>query len=143
MKTLFDTSVILDARDPSSAWHGWAVNALANAIGSGGAVVNPVVLAEVSVRAPEKAAVRRELESWGIEVVDLPKEAAEPAAAAFAVYLDRLKREGKTGPRTPLPDFFIGGHALASGYPLATRDTARIRTYFAPVALIQPAAATG
>jgi len=140
MKTLFDTSVILDARDPSSAWHAWAVNELANAVGAGGAVVNSVVLAEASVRAPDKVAVRGELESWGIELVDLPQEAAEPTAAAFATYLDRLKREGKTRPRTPLPDFFIGGHAAVSGYPLATRDSARIKTYFPRVPIIEPAA---
>ena len=30
----------------------------------------------------------------------------------------------------PLPDFFIGAHAQLAGWPLATADPDRIRTYF-------------
>jgi predicted nucleic acid-binding protein len=43
------------------------------------------------------------------------------------------------GTRTsPLPDFYIGAHAEASGYSLLTRDVARYRTYFPNVHLIVP-----
>jgi hypothetical protein len=38
-----------------------------------------------------------------------------------------------------LPDFFIGGHALAARYPLATRDPNRIAGYFPAVELVTPA----
>ena len=138
MMTLFDTSVILDARDKNSPWHPWALSQLTEAVSSGGAVVNPIVLAESSVRAKDKAAVRGALEAWGITLVDLPKEAAGPAAEAFSVYLARLKAEGKEGPRTPLPDFFIGAHARAANLPLATRDPQRFRTYFDAVKLVVP-----
>ena len=138
MKTLFDTSVILDARDKNSPWQAWALSQLTEAVGSGGAVVNPIVLAESSVRAKDKVAVRSALEAWGITLVDLPRDAAGPAAEAFSVYLSRLKAEGKEGPRTPLPDFFIGAHALAADLPLATRDPKRFRTYFDAVKLVVP-----
>ena len=138
MMTLFDTSVILDARDKNSPWHPWALSQLTEAVSSGGAVVNPIVLAESSVRAKDKAAVRGALEAWGITLVDLPKEAAGPAAEAFSVYLARLKAEGKEGPRTPLPDFFIGAHASVAGYELLTRDGTRYKTYFPKLTLIAP-----
>jgi len=38
----------------------------------------------------------------------------------------------------PLPDFFIGAHALVMGWKLATRDTERYRLYFPKVELIEP-----
>jgi predicted nucleic acid-binding protein len=67
----------------------------------------------------------------GLELMALPISAAVPAAKAFAAYLDRLKKEGKTSiARSPLPDFFIGAHADAEGLTLVTRDPDRVRTYF-------------
>lgn len=51
------------ARNKDSAWHEWAVEELAQVVGGGAAQVNPVVLAEVSVRAADEAAIRFELES--------------------------------------------------------------------------------
>jgi len=38
----------------------------------------------------------------------------------------------------PLPDFFIGAHAAALGFPIVTRDVARYRNYFPSVELICP-----
>ena len=73
-------------------------------------------------------------------LLSLPVSAAVPAAKAFSVYLDRLKKEGKkTASKTPLPDFLIGAHAQAEGLKLATRDPERIKTYFPKVELIVPA----
>ena len=138
MKTLFDTSVILDARDSKSPWHAWAIDQIAEAVAGEGALVNPIVLAEASIRTTNKAAVLSELEAWGLEIVDLPKAAALPAATAFATYRERLKTEGKPGARLPLLDFFIGAHAKAAGLSLATRDAQRVRTYFPDVPLITP-----
>lgn len=135
---LIDTSVILDARDPNSPWHPWAVEQIAAAVSTEGGAVNPVILAEASVKAPDRAAVPASLQSWGLQLLDLPPSVAAPTAAAFAQYLDRLKSEGKVGPRTPLPDFFIGAHALVAGMTLATRDPKRILTYFPTVKLLSP-----
>ena len=135
---LFDTSVILDLRDETSRWCQWAREQVATAGSGEGAMINPIVLAEASIRASDRAAVQTELEAWGIQLAPLPVESASPAAAAYAVYLDRLKTEGKTGPRTPLPDFFIGAHAQAQSLTVCTRDPARLATYFPSVGRIEP-----
>jgi hypothetical protein len=56
----------------------------------------------------------------GLTLLPLPISAAVPAAKAFAIYLDRLKKEGKMSiARAPLPDFFIGAHAEAYRSPHA------------------------
>ncbi len=79
------------------------------------------------------------LEGLGLKLVPLPISAAVPAAKAFAIYLDRLKKEGrKTENRVPLPDFLIGAHAKAEGIKLVTRDPDRVKTYFPEVELVIP-----
>jgi len=60
-------------------------------------------------------------------------EAGWPAAQAFAAY-----RQRGGGRRTPLPDFYIGAHAVVEGLTLLTRDAARYRTYFSRLKLIAP-----
>src|SRR5205823_5011090 len=94
---------------------------------------------ESSVRAKDRNAVPALLESFGMTLVPLPVSAAVPAAKAFGVYLERLKKDGKTTlNRIPLPDFLIGAHAEAEGMKLVTRDPDRVKTYFPSVGLIMP-----
>ncbi len=136
---LFDSSVIIDARDASSPWHRWAKEQIAVAVSTEGAAVNTVIVAESSVRATDREAVPKLLEGFGIVLVPLPIAAAVPAAKAYAGYLDRLAREGKpSSSKVPLPDFFIGAHAQAEGLTLVTRDPDRIKTYFPGVKLVLP-----
>jgi predicted nucleic acid-binding protein len=136
---LFDTSVIIDARDADSPFHAWAKQRIAEAVGADGAGANTIVVSEASVRASNRDAVPALLEGFGMTLVPLPVSAAVPAAKAFAVYLNRLKKEGhRTDNRIPLPDFLIGAHAQAEGLKLVTRDPDRVRTYFPKVELIVP-----
>ena len=136
---LFDTSVVIDARDPDSPWHQWAKERIAEAVALEGAGVNAVVISEASVRAKDPQAVPALLEGFGMTLLPLPVSAAVPAAKAFAIYLERLKKEGKAvASRVSLPDFFIGAHAQAEMLTLVTRDPDRVKTYFSAVTLISP-----
>ncbi|MGA2749526.1 MAG: PIN domain-containing protein [Verrucomicrobiota bacterium] len=133
--TLFDSSVIIDARDERSPWHKWAVAQIKHFASTEGAAVNVIVLAEVSIRAENPETVNQELSAWGMELLPLPVSAAGPAAKAYASY---LARRDKALPKTPQPDFFVGAHAQAEGLKLVTRDPARLKTYFPAVKLIVP-----
>lgn len=137
--TLFDTSVIIDARDPNSPFHRWAKQQIARTVAGDGAAVNSVIIAEASVRVEQRELFTRHLENIGFTLLPLPVSAAVPAARSYAVYLDRLKAEGKVAKsKIPLGDFLIGAHAEAEGMPLVTRDPARVSVYFPAVKLIQP-----
>ena len=136
---LFDTSVIIDARDPDSPFHDWAKERIAEAVAGEGAAASTITVAEASVRAKDRDAVPSLLVGFGMTLVALPVSAAVPAAKAFVLYLDRLKKEGKrTENKIPLPDFLIGAHAQAEGLKLVTRDPDRVRTYFPNVDLVSP-----
>lgn len=132
MTTLIDSSVLLDVMAPSS-WRVWSEENLAEAIDAGEVAINQVIYAEIAVGFATQGALERALQGAGITRLALPWASAWLVADAFAAY----RRGG--GPRTlPLPDFFIGAHAAASGLALLTRDPARVRTYFPAVELICP-----
>jgi predicted nucleic acid-binding protein len=136
---LFDSSVIIDAREQDSPWHSWAREQIADAVAGEGAAINPLVLAEVCVRAAKPDEVMDNLEEFGFVLIPLPVTSAFPAAKAYAIYLKRRKESGHgEGPRTPLPDFFIGAHAECAGAKLVTRDPDRVRTYFPKAELVTP-----
>jgi predicted nucleic acid-binding protein len=85
---LFDSSVVIDARDPDSPFHDWAKRQIAAAVQEGGegGAVNTVVVSEASVRAENRDAVPALLEGPGLKLVPLPISAAIPAAKAFAIF---------------------------------------------------------
>lgn len=136
--TLFDSSVLIDARDKDSLWHVWAIEQIKHHGSTDGAGVNVVALAEVSVRVENPEAVVEQLCGWGMEMLPLPISAAAPAAKAYARYLARRDKSQPTIPKMPQPDFFIGAHAYAEGMKLVTRDPDRVKTYFPTVKLIVP-----
>ena len=137
---LLDTNVVIDALDGEEANHGWAVNQVAGAVAGEGAAVNAVSLAELASghrRAPE--AVEAVLKAWGVNIVDVPAQAAPLCGKAYRQYLlARRSSGGSLAPKTPLPDFFIGAHAELMGWRLATRDVDRYQRYFPKVELLTP-----
>jgi predicted nucleic acid-binding protein len=135
---LFDSSVLIDARDPKSAFHSWAADQISEAASTEGAAVNTVCIAETAVRAEKPDKVAALLADMGLNLLDLPALAAIPAAKAYAQYLDRRKAEGRPGPKSPLPDFLIGAHAQVENMALVTRDPDRVKKYFPSVTLITP-----
>ena len=63
----------------------------------------------------------------------LPWEAAFLAGRTFIRY---RRRGGQR--RSPLPDFYIGAHALTEGMTLLTRDARRYRSHFPTLRIIAP-----
>jgi predicted nucleic acid-binding protein len=63
----------------------------------------------------------------------LPWDAAFLAGQAFKVY-----RQSSGLKTSPMPDFYIGAHALVAQLQLLTRDAARYRSYFPMLALVAP-----
>lgn len=134
-----DTNVLIYAADHSSPYFRWARETLVDAVTGTGAVINTVVLAEVCVGDLEPATVAGRIRSWGVQILDLPVAVAPVGAVAYLAYRRRRTEEsGKDAPRLPLPDFFIGAHAEIMGWPLATADPGRFKTYFPSLTLQVP-----
>lgn len=131
---LVDANVLMDVLTGDPIWLAWSLSQLAEARKKSRVVVNPIICAEI---APYFHLEWKKLDGWlkpgSFHREALPFEASVVAARAYRLY----RQSG--GTRTsPLPDFFIGAHAEASGYSLLTRDVPRYRTYFPTVPLIVP-----
>ncbi|HEY4416410.1 MAG TPA: PIN domain-containing protein [Verrucomicrobiae bacterium] len=136
---LFDTNVIIDARNSGEANHAWATTQIAEAVAGEGAGINAVTLAELCAGSPEPEDIEPEMRKLGLEIFDMPKSASETCGAAYRRYvLARRSSGGGVAAKTPLPDFFIGAHAEAMRWKLATRDSERIARYFPKVVLLTP-----
>lgn len=131
--TLVDSNVILDILTGDPEWAGWSAAALAAQADAGPLVVNPLVYAEVAARFDRIEDLEQALPVGYFERRALPWEAAYLAGRTFIRY---RRRGGQR--RSPLPDFYIGAHALAEGMTLLTRDARRYRTYFPALRLIAP-----
>ncbi|WP_292070867.1 type II toxin-antitoxin system VapC family toxin [Brevundimonas sp. UBA7534] len=131
---LIDSNVLLDIATEEPRWIEWSVARLAEVLDGGeAAVINSIIYAELSAGYSTLKALDMVLSDLGVVREDLPWPAAFAAGRAFVAY----RRRG--GARTsPLPDFFIGAHALEAGHRLLTRDASRYRTYFPDLELIAP-----
>ncbi len=131
--TLVDSNVILDILTEDAEWAEWSAAALAARADAGPLVVNPLVYAEVAARFERIEDLEEALPAGYFERRALPWEAAFLAGRTFIRY---RRRGGQR--RSPLPDFYIGAHALAEGMTLLTRDARRYRTYFPALRVIAP-----
>lgn len=131
--TLVDSNVLLDILTDDPAWSAWSSRALERVLDEGGAVLNPIVYAEVSVGFDRIEDLDEVLPTTAFRREPLPYPAGFLAGKAFLSY----RRRGGTK-SSPLPDFYIGAHAATAGYRLLTRDARRYRTYFPRVALLSP-----
>ena len=131
--TLVDSNVLLDVITEDPEWLDWSAAALSRAAARSPLVLNPVVYAEVAARFERIEDLDEALPAGYYERRPLPWEAAFLAGRCFVTY----RRRGGTR-RSPLPDFYIGAHALVEGLTLLTRDAARYRTYFPALRVIAP-----
>ncbi len=133
MSTLVDSNVLIDVLSEDERWFTWSSTALAHAAERGALCINPIIYAEVAMGYPSLRAVDAVLPEARFERLALPFAAGFAAGRAF---LDYRRRGGER--LAPLPDFYIGAHAVAEGLELLTRDAARYRTYFPKAKIIAP-----
>ena len=100
-----------------------------DALGQTGALlINPLILAELSPRFERAAELEAALAGLPLRREPLPWDAAFLAGQAFRAYRS-APGAGQGRARSPLPDFYIGAHALVAGHRLLTRDAKRYRRY--------------
>ena len=131
MHSIVDTNVIVDLFDPQSRFANWSERQIISARREGSIVLNPIIYAELAAGFSSERVLDNALMHFLRE--DLPWDAAFFAGKAFFAY----RRSGGSR-RSPLPDFYIGAHAMVRNYRLVTRDVARYRTYFPSLDIIAP-----
>ncbi len=131
MKTLVDTNVLLDIITQDEVWSSWSEAALRKAAEHSTLAINPILFAEVSMKFARIEDADAALVDFARE--PLPYEAGFLAGKAFLAY---KKRGGSK--RSPMPDFYVGAHAVVGRMGLLTRDAARYRTYFPALTIIAP-----
>jgi len=130
-QVLVDTNILVDVTDGTGEWAAWSREMVAEF--QGGVFINPIIYSELCVPLESTEEAEALIAMLGLAYLELPREALFLAARAFRQY----RRQGGTK-TSPLPDFFIGAHALVLGIPILTRDVSRYRTYFPEVQLISP-----
>jgi hypothetical protein len=131
VKTLVDTNVLLDIITQDKTWASWSEAALRKAAEHSTLAINPIIFAEVSMKFARIEDADAALVDFARE--PLPYEAGFLTGKAFLAY---KKRGGSK--RSPMPDFYVGAHALLGRMALLTRDAARYRTYFPALTIIAP-----
>ena len=131
--TLVDSCILIDILADDTRWAEWSLEQLERAGQQGPLVINPLILAEVSPRFERAADLEAALAGLPLVRQPLPWDAAFLAGQAFKIY--RMGRGSKT---SPMPDFYIGAHALVENLQLLTRDAARYRTFFPKLCIIAP-----
>jgi predicted nucleic acid-binding protein len=130
---LIDTNLIVDIVNDNPTWVEWSESVLSDAVHVGPVYINPIVYAEVSLAYDTIEALNSALGVLGITREPLPFEAGFLAGRAYLAY----RRAGGTR-SSPIPDFYIGAHAVVAGLTVLTRDPRRIRNYFPTVKIIAP-----
>ncbi len=131
--TLVDSCVLIDVLANDADWAEWSLEQLDLLGQQAPLVINPIILAEISPRFERAADLDAVLAQLPIKREALPWDAAFLAGQAFKIY-----RTAKGAKRSPMPDFYIGAHALVENMRLLTRDALRFRTYFPKLNIVSP-----
>jgi predicted nucleic acid-binding protein len=128
-----DTNLFIDVLEKDARWFEWSVDALARARAAKTLVTGPIVLAELVRYAGSPAELEALPAAFGARIVPWSLDASFCAGTAYARY-----RAAGGGRETILADLLIGGHAVALGATILTRDPRRFRAYFADLPIIAP-----
>jgi predicted nucleic acid-binding protein len=131
--TLVDSCILIDVLADDPQWADWSLDQLDRLGRKGPLVINPLILAEISPRFERASDLEAALASLPLVREALPWDAAFLAGQAFKVY-----RKAAGMKTSPMPDFYIGAHALVSKLQLLTRDAARYKTYFPNLQIVSP-----
>lgn len=136
--TLVDSCVLMDvlANDPD--WAEWSLQMLDLLGQQAPLVINPIILAEISPRFDRAADLDATLSQLPIKRETLPWDAAYLAGQAFKIYRTARGDQEKSLKRSPMPDFYIGAHALVGNMRRLTRDAMRFQSYFPKLNIISP-----
>jgi predicted nucleic acid-binding protein len=128
-----DSCILIDVLADDPKWADWSLDQLDICGQRAPLVINPIILAEVSPRYERASDLETALAALPLVREPLPWDAAFLAGQAFKVY--RLSKGAKT---SPMPDFYIGAHAIVRNLQLLTRDAARYRSYFPRLKIVAP-----
>jgi predicted nucleic acid-binding protein len=131
--TLVDSCILIDLLADDPTWADWSLNQLDACGQQAPLFINPLILAEISPRFERAADLETALAGLPLVREALPWDAAFLAGQAFKIY-----RQSAGSKTSPMPDFYIGAHALVNGLQLLTRDAVRYRTYFPKLPLVSP-----
>jgi len=135
--TLVDSNVLIDVLADDPHWADWSLDQLDRLGQQAALIINPLILAELSPRFECAADLERALAGLPLRREALPWDAAFLAGQAFRAYRSAPGIvEGRA--RSPLPDFYIGAHALVNNLRLLTRDAKRYRSYYPKLDIIAP-----
>lgn len=133
---LVDANVLIDLLTDDPAWRSWSEQNLRTCAAADVLAVNPIIFAEIAPHFRTGQDAEQWLSRFPFILLELPYSAAFEAGRAHAKY-----RRAGGDKRSPMPDFFVGAHAVVAGVTLLTRDSRRYRTYFPDVQLITPPSA--
>ena len=131
--TLVDSCILIDVLADDPTWADWSLNQLDVLGQQAPLVINPIILAEISPRFETANDLEAALSGLPLVRAALPWDAAFLAGQAFKIY-----RQSMGAKSSPMPDFYIGAHALVSHLQLLTRDAVRYKTYFPKLTVIAP-----
>jgi predicted nucleic acid-binding protein len=131
--TLVDSCILIDVLADDPQWADWSIEQLDRCAQLAPLIINPLILAEVSPRFERAVDLETALAALPLVREALPWDAAFLAGQAFRVY-----RQSSGNRTSPMPDFYIGAHALVGGLQLLTRDVTRYRTYFPKLPMVTP-----
>ncbi len=128
-----DSCVLLDLFTNDPDWGEWSESILEHYSQTNSLYINSIVYTEVSIGFKNIEEVESAISNLGVRVLEVPREALFLTGKIFLKY-----RSNKGTKHSPLPDFFIGAHALISNFELITRDLGKYSTYFPKLQLIHP-----
>lgn len=131
--TLVDSCILIDVLANDPQWADWSIDRLDQCGQQAPLIINPLILAEISPRFERAADLEAALATLPLVREALPWDAAFLAGQAFKVY-----RQAAGAKSSPMPDFYIGAHALVNGLQLLTRDAARYKSYFPRLQMVTP-----